>query len=768
MMTESKSVSVKVLTILMTVVLLLSMFGTLTVSAVAVQPTTLVLQNLTKWKSYTYGGGNLYDTGCGMFSIVNAVGYLTGNEMSVTEVASWGHSIGGYNPGTSGAGTYRMTVYPRLQAKYGTRYGFTVDCGSTNEGYWEGSGSTTLKNHLTSGGVAIGHVPGHFIAVVGYDPNTNYFHVYDSYPTTARGTGNGDAWVTQSRLNTGKLKLDWFCLLTRTGTVINNQAVSSSYTVTFDSRGGSAVPSQKVQEGAYATDPGAPTREGFEFLGWYEENGWEFSFGSTAIWGDRTLHAEWKAVSWPLSTDYMPTQTNTVAETYAGGGEAYVWPHYNGYSGAATLYKGGKDFGWPSVLSTYQTSVDLSTHAYWNLSISATAAFNATLIFRDVNYVQREAKLSQIVNGNDNDFAAGDYTITANVGNYLYANFAMPANSIVNIEAIRYFVVGSTDQYVSINNVLFTGEMVHTDTMLPDTLAQEATAGACGAYTYENGVLSVEGTGGYKVDFYPNVTFAPKERPYWIVSASADTNYDISMVVTTSDGDRVVTVRDDFYNMLGYSELPQEGLASGVLTKAFNILGMYEWHGILPADGNSIIKKVSVELRGNGRVILKANQMSNTPVPYYITDTVVKSDQWMGDIAINNNDYVIDVNTSDVLVTKREGFTVGETKNAMNNSQYVQIFDGDNRASDTAMATTGMTVKVVNDDQVLSEYVLAIHGDVNCDGVSNSSDVRKMLVALTQNKALSVAAETAADMDADGQMLTQDARALLLELLAKI
>lgn len=187
----------------------------------AVTPLGLVLQKDAKWKSYYYGGGNLYNTGCGIFSLVNAVGYLTGKRMSVTDTAKWFHDIGGYNV-TGGEGTYRTVVYPKVQAKYGATYGFTVDCGSGNSGYWSGSSSSKLKSHLANGGVAVGHVPGHFIALVGYDYSTNKFHVYDSYPTTARGTlsGNGNCWVTQSHLATGKLKLDWFCLLTYTGSAI--------------------------------------------------------------------------------------------------------------------------------------------------------------------------------------------------------------------------------------------------------------------------------------------------------------------------------------------------------------------------------------------------------------------------------------------------------------------------------------------------------------------------------------------------------------------
>ncbi len=175
----------------------------------------------TKWKNYYYGGANLYNTGCGIFSLVNAVGYLTGNSMSITEVASWAHSINAFNV-NGGDGTYRLVLYPKVTKKYGADYGFTLDC-NNGQGWWAGSSSSLLKSHLANGGVAVGHVPGHFIALVGYDYSSNMYHVYDSAPTAARGTntygdtGLGDCWVTPSHLATGKLKLDWFCLLSATG-----------------------------------------------------------------------------------------------------------------------------------------------------------------------------------------------------------------------------------------------------------------------------------------------------------------------------------------------------------------------------------------------------------------------------------------------------------------------------------------------------------------------------------------------------------------------
>lgn len=191
------------------------------VTASAATPLVNLCQTDSKWKAYYYDGRTLSATGCGIFSLVNAVGYLTGKRMDVVSVASWAHSIGAYGA----SGTYRTALYPRVQAKYGSTYGFTVDCGSGNTGYWATAASSTLKNHLAKGGVAIGHVPGHFIALVGYDASTNKFHVYDSAPSTARGTASnrGNVWVTQSRLSTGKLDLDWFCLLSAKGTPAASQ-----------------------------------------------------------------------------------------------------------------------------------------------------------------------------------------------------------------------------------------------------------------------------------------------------------------------------------------------------------------------------------------------------------------------------------------------------------------------------------------------------------------------------------------------------------------
>lgn len=63
------------------------------------------------------------------------------------------------------------------------------------------------------------------------------------------------------------------------------------YTVTFDSKGGTPVPSQKVKHGYEAIEPDAPTKEGTAgFIEWRTKDGESFDF-SDGISGDITLYA---------------------------------------------------------------------------------------------------------------------------------------------------------------------------------------------------------------------------------------------------------------------------------------------------------------------------------------------------------------------------------------------------------------------------------------------------------------------------------------------
>lgn len=69
---------------------------------------------------------------------------------------------------------------------------------------------------------------------------------------------------------------------------------TTTFTVAFNSNGGTPVESQSVQTGMTATQPEDPTKSGATFDGWYQPTdlSTEFDF-DTAITSDITLYAKW-------------------------------------------------------------------------------------------------------------------------------------------------------------------------------------------------------------------------------------------------------------------------------------------------------------------------------------------------------------------------------------------------------------------------------------------------------------------------------------------
>ena len=65
-----------------------------------------------------------------------------------------------------------------------------------------------------------------------------------------------------------------------------------THEVTFDSQGGSKVPTQKVKDGNRAKKPKDPTKDGYEFVLW-ENDGVKYDF-SEKVTEDITLKATWK------------------------------------------------------------------------------------------------------------------------------------------------------------------------------------------------------------------------------------------------------------------------------------------------------------------------------------------------------------------------------------------------------------------------------------------------------------------------------------------
>jgi len=73
------------------------------------------------------------------------------------------------------------------------------------------------------------------------------------------------------------------------------------YTVTFDTNGGSAIVEQKVKENERAAKPVDPAKDGYRFVGWYQDSGLTTVYDFTsAVTRNLTLYAKWKELRAPV------------------------------------------------------------------------------------------------------------------------------------------------------------------------------------------------------------------------------------------------------------------------------------------------------------------------------------------------------------------------------------------------------------------------------------------------------------------------------------
>ena len=89
-----------------------------------------------------------------------------------------------------------------------------------------------------------------------------------------------------------------------------------TFTVTFDTDGGSSVPSQTVNYGGTVTRPASnPTKTGYTFDDWYEDSGYqtEFDFANTTITEPTTIYAKFVSQSSTITVSFDVDGGTTVS-----------------------------------------------------------------------------------------------------------------------------------------------------------------------------------------------------------------------------------------------------------------------------------------------------------------------------------------------------------------------------------------------------------------------------------------------------------------------
>ena len=104
---------------------------------------------------------------------------------------------------------------------------------------------------------------------------------------------------------TGKFSLDYFEFLCEAPT-------PKSYTVTFETNGGSAIEPVCVEELGQVTKPADPTKTGYTFAGWYTDEACTQVYNfAAAVTADLTLYAKWEE-----KTPTAPANKTLLQKTY--------------------------------------------------------------------------------------------------------------------------------------------------------------------------------------------------------------------------------------------------------------------------------------------------------------------------------------------------------------------------------------------------------------------------------------------------------------------
>lgn len=117
---------------------------------------------------------------------------------------------------------------------------------------------------------------------------------------------------------------------------------AATYTITFDSTGGGDVASQTVESGKTTSEPTAPVKTGYKFIGWFTDQDLknDFSF-STKITSDLTLYAKWMTTDASTASEAVTAFTTSYSGHY--GSTIAVDEGATADSARAIVYSRGMD-----------------------------------------------------------------------------------------------------------------------------------------------------------------------------------------------------------------------------------------------------------------------------------------------------------------------------------------------------------------------------------------------------------------------------------------
>ena len=183
--------------------------------------------------------------------------------------------------------------------------------------------------------------------------------------------------------------------------------LADALTISYNTNGGTTVSQMTVAKGYKATAPANPTKEGYDFTGWFKDEActqaWSFD---TVVTETMTLYAKWTIKTYLVTFDYGTAKETDDTLTVEHGTVLDLHnPAFNGYV----------FMGWYAD-NTYATAFDFTTPITTNTTIYAKFA-NYTGDLNDIDdqiaaLNQAIADLQDQIDANDADIAAIQGQIT--------------------------------------------------------------------------------------------------------------------------------------------------------------------------------------------------------------------------------------------------------------------------------------------------------------------------------------------------------------------
>lgn len=142
--------------------------------------------------------------------------------------------------------------------------------------------------------------------------------------------------------------------------VLFSSCSKKTYTVSFDSDGGTEIADQQIENKGTVTKPSNPTKEGCEFLGWFV-NGKEFDF-NTIIENHLVIKAKWEVLEYTVS--FVTNTEQTIKSKTVEYGDKILQPNLYDLKGYELVgwFNGDQLFDFDTPITS-----DITLVAKWNI-----------------------------------------------------------------------------------------------------------------------------------------------------------------------------------------------------------------------------------------------------------------------------------------------------------------------------------------------------------------------------------------------------------------